>query len=1010
MFIKYDVGIMKIFKIFYVIIFMMAGVNCAHAKIYDVRSLTGWYNKFQDDKKHLSPFLGFVWWETRYVEKMFRFGNVLTQKKARSAGGMRISAQEGNATILLLYELFQDVAGVLTPINEESHFAFYLTPRLIGTILDMLEDPFDLLTKEESNSRKSINRFKGQTLRDKFNNFLHNKDFPKNLEKSLQEFVWKCVETDVEKDKKIRGDVKASCNKFITLLVKALQESSDLVKSEEPKYLSKTPCHILTAFMYARANHTHDFFEYLNAFRTSPVKFEWQEKEFIEYTRKDLDNEFIGLASGERQAWLELKYEEIALSEIVEQFYAIDLQLGDEHPEIKLEQANGTFKACSEIAIYNLVRFILLKIGVYDTKNKQYDLENLTLRLQQWIDDKNAQGGNYSCDAEKCQKLSDHFQKNNPALNMDSDALFKWVKFVSNRADIKYSFANKAGEKFVGNPFVRIGDLSVEDKNRLGDESSYRILDEALGDDFLYELAGYPSMYINLLNDLLGLNCNNFQEICNLFELSIKNGDLNRFTDSAMQQSYEHGGPGITLVLESAIGKAKFTITVQASVGHATVTGQASGEYQASMQIFSYLLRGYQAFLSGIYDKGEAFSPFMMLFSSLPEMNPSFAPRTPSRAHTYYFWFLRNLLSIGGLGSALQSLYQAYDFNDVYRLIQCCEYIIEKEYTVGSDVSTICLQFLLKFYGFFQEIKYKGLFDKLYNYILHFSNDNSLFDSLWAFGNLPVDRLKDVAYIWNELWGKHHDIIILSKEDKDYPRKYNQKKQLDSRYKERFYNIVTKFITAVIFNDASFVLNLNVLDLFLDCVSKDLEQDRSLKLSIAKNVIQPFDKSLAQNLGQAYRDTEIFVVKNAEQITIEKERELYDHMFQRVDSVAHMIAAFSLLEQQNNRLEVVLTKTYLFSNLDEQAIKNNQLYWESFIRNIRRFLDEARDYHTLFSFSFLSICFPEYDRSKNIQHALGCDSSNPDDVEKGNKIFDDFNDIGDLIRSLSKDEDDEHAV
>ncbi len=128
-----------------------------------ITTMRGWKDCFKVEKQYLSPFRGFIWWETKFLEKMFRFGNVDTKEVPRKIGdGVRIEATSGDSTILFLYKLFQNAADTICFINEPTHIAYYLNPKLIGKILNCLENPLTVIewiTNEENDCK---NKYKSE--------------------------------------------------------------------------------------------------------------------------------------------------------------------------------------------------------------------------------------------------------------------------------------------------------------------------------------------------------------------------------------------------------------------------------------------------------------------------------------------------------------------------------------------------------------------------------------------------------------------------------------------------------------------------------------------------------------------------------------------------------------------------------------------------------------------------------------------------------------------------------
>ena len=60
-----------------VIYFLLFGIlfcnNAIYSRVPNMGSMAGWYDCMRDDKKYLSPFLGYIYIETDYLKKMYDF-------------------------------------------------------------------------------------------------------------------------------------------------------------------------------------------------------------------------------------------------------------------------------------------------------------------------------------------------------------------------------------------------------------------------------------------------------------------------------------------------------------------------------------------------------------------------------------------------------------------------------------------------------------------------------------------------------------------------------------------------------------------------------------------------------------------------------------------------------------------------------------------------------------------------------------------------------------------------
>lgn len=569
----------------------------AHSKIQDIRTMAGWYDCFQEGRKRFSPFHGFVWWETKFIEKMFRFGFIQTQEKNRGNGGTWTEAISGDATIRLLYELFQNIEGTLHLVQEETHFAYYLTPELIGKMLHLLQDPISTIAtisaKENQNICSLENKkiagilriIPGATPQEKLNALHTNQKYHaqcQNLYIQLFQSLFKInleSSLDASVGKSTKREIIKSANKFADLFTKALSESHDLPSIEEQKFLAHTPGYILLSFMYAKVDNIDQFKAYIDQLSLEAIK---ENAEEILNTKK-LDNAwtFQQFDKADKK-FIQEHYEEICFTHINDQFYKLQTPPLREHRAEVIIQG-FKFISCAEEAIYNFILAILSKIGLYDTKAKVFDLDNLEHQMISWLNEKQYLYNPVHL-KNKLSELRSLLEKFNDPLLMHSQAsLQAWTEFVSDRDAIKYSCCistdgsgDQLEKKELGSPFAY-----PKAEQYLGNQDYYR--EKNRNESWmLCELAGYPSMFVNLTNDILGLDCNNFECICKLFEFSIKaNADeVQKCTDEYIRNRCWNGNPGIFFNVKTIINEQPLSLRFLTTTGHASVTNnQFAGEY-----------------------------------------------------------------------------------------------------------------------------------------------------------------------------------------------------------------------------------------------------------------------------------------------------------------------------------------------------------------------------------------------------------------------------------------------
>lgn len=92
-----------------------------------------------DNKKHLSPFNGAMRIESNFIEKMHTFGNVTTKEVLSSNNLKTEYVIDGDSNMKLLWLILKTEGGQLSHRAGSTHIADYLTPRIIGKLLNAIE-------------------------------------------------------------------------------------------------------------------------------------------------------------------------------------------------------------------------------------------------------------------------------------------------------------------------------------------------------------------------------------------------------------------------------------------------------------------------------------------------------------------------------------------------------------------------------------------------------------------------------------------------------------------------------------------------------------------------------------------------------------------------------------------------------------------------------------------------------------------------------------------------------
>lgn len=632
----------------------------AHPKIQDIRTMAGWHDCFKDENKHLSPFNGFVWWETKFIEKMFRFGYVQTQTKKRSNGGTWTEAISGDATIRLLYELFQDIEGTLHLVQEPTHFAYYLTPELIGKILHLLQDPTPTIpgSKKFAGLLKTI---PGKTLTDQLKALQNNQKYQnqsQTLYTNLLQDLFKInLESELDRSvgKSTKREIIKSANKFADLLTKALLESHDLPSIEEQKFLAHTPGYILLSFMYAKVDNIDQFKSYIDQLSLEAIK---ENAEEILNTKK-FDNSWTAeqFDKSDKQ-FIQEHYEEICFTCINDQFYKLQTPQFKEN-RFSVNINDFGFISCSEEAMYNFILLILSKIGLYSPATKTFELDKLEEKMTSWLTLKHHSYNAIKLN-DKLSQLRILLEKfNDPLLIHSNQSLQAWAEFVSDRDRIKYSrcVATDGSGKELEARINETPFMYSQANQHIDNSGSYR--PKVRNESFkLCELTGYPSTYVNLINDLLGLNCPDFEKICQLFDLTIKNySELENFSDEFVRELYLDDAPALTLFLDTTINNQPVAIKMLSSIAHSIVINQQISNKE--IERYSYRSPNIASYVCQEFSRDDQTAHLVMLYSLYPIVNSKdFHESLPLWLH-HHFWFCLDLFTEGKHLGGLTKLAQA---------------------------------------------------------------------------------------------------------------------------------------------------------------------------------------------------------------------------------------------------------------------------------------------------------------------------------------------------------------
>jgi len=104
-----------------------------------LQEMNGWFDAVRDDKKHLSPFIGFVETEIQMQEKIYRF---LVEAEYHQPRGIPVVKKviKGGQVARLVHSLFRLVGSDFRCASSPTGVAFYFHAAEIGSIVAAIEN------------------------------------------------------------------------------------------------------------------------------------------------------------------------------------------------------------------------------------------------------------------------------------------------------------------------------------------------------------------------------------------------------------------------------------------------------------------------------------------------------------------------------------------------------------------------------------------------------------------------------------------------------------------------------------------------------------------------------------------------------------------------------------------------------------------------------------------------------------------------------------------------------
>ncbi|MBT5021634.1 hypothetical protein HON01_02335, partial [Candidatus Woesearchaeota archaeon] len=297
--------------LFSVLITMFASNTNVYTWPRNVSQIKGSYDCVRDGFKHLSPFKGYLWSQTKLTEHYYDFGNAQVDYDDRG-NVSNVRKKDSDATIQLIHRLFYKDTGTFrcTRADATNHF----TAKTIGIILATIE------TASE-----------------------------KDLQQQLSQ--------------KIREDIPAaftqkSANKIGKLIANSYKEST----GENPKYLPHTTHNILLTFLYMKVDETEykDYFDQFHTLREGQRIFatEFNSEDFFkredeqQFTR-EIERKFSSQATWEEVEPFVLDHYELFFYTGIEQAINLIASWGTAYSR------NYHFADCVETSIRNFINFLI---------------------------------------------------------------------------------------------------------------------------------------------------------------------------------------------------------------------------------------------------------------------------------------------------------------------------------------------------------------------------------------------------------------------------------------------------------------------------------------------------------------------------------------------------------------------------------------------------------------------------------------------------------------------------
>lgn len=337
------------------------------------------------------------------------------------------------------------------------------------------------------------------------------------------------------------------------------------------KYPQYTPTFLLQAFLVARIEKKDELKGYFESFQPSILKQDAEKNMWTESFEVGKEPYLLDISIDKSD--VKNNYEDVCFAiinweNVCSPFPPFFNYFNDMLPTgIDLDPRPAD---CVEITIFNFARIIFAILGYMNDPDKTYNvlIMNIFNDMPKLSTKLNMPKKEFSDQAEN---FLNFLWMNMKTIDEDSRELHQhWFDFVSSLKQVKYlTCFDIKGKESIKNekqdcPFIL---LDADEKMKHGTHNHKALLPS----DFItYELAGYPSAFVEIINHLFNLEFKNFKELCDTFSIKSQT-DLSTITDDLIYSKKDSNTALTNVDFQCTINKTKAFFRLTFSVGHAGI-------------------------------------------------------------------------------------------------------------------------------------------------------------------------------------------------------------------------------------------------------------------------------------------------------------------------------------------------------------------------------------------------------------------------------------------------------